>query len=150
MAQIFDRNSNALARMSLVLTGLIVIALGVTLDQLQRSDLFSYLQIPAVRVVLNQHERPLSDERPRYPRRVKSGRRPISRSLSARRRPLLRRPHSRDCSTSHQARRLLYIIGQEEQQDFLIGRFPSSQTSKTQNDANVRTGALGTCKIGAR
>jgi hypothetical protein len=37
MAQIFDRNSNALARMSLVLTGLIVIALGVTLDQLQRS-----------------------------------------------------------------------------------------------------------------
>jgi hypothetical protein len=37
MAQIFERNSNALARMSLVLTGLIVIALGVTLDQLQRS-----------------------------------------------------------------------------------------------------------------
>ena len=37
MAQVFDRNSNALARMSLVLTGLIVIALGVTLDQLQRS-----------------------------------------------------------------------------------------------------------------
>jgi len=37
MAQIFDRNSNALARMGLVLTGLIVIALGVTLDQLQRS-----------------------------------------------------------------------------------------------------------------
>ena len=37
MAQIFDRGSNALARMSLVLTGLIVIALGVTLDQLQRS-----------------------------------------------------------------------------------------------------------------
>jgi cytochrome c7-like protein len=37
MAQIFDRSSNALARMSLVLTGLIVIALGVTLDQLQRS-----------------------------------------------------------------------------------------------------------------
>ena len=37
MPQIFDRNSNALARMSLVLTGLIVIALGVTLDQLQRS-----------------------------------------------------------------------------------------------------------------
>ncbi|HEV2136409.1 MAG TPA: cytochrome c3 family protein [Terracidiphilus sp.] len=37
MAQIFDRNSNALARMSLVLSGLIVIALGVTLDQLQRS-----------------------------------------------------------------------------------------------------------------
>ncbi len=35
MAQIFDRSSNALARMSLVLTGLIVIALGVTLDQLQ-------------------------------------------------------------------------------------------------------------------
>ena len=35
MAQIFDRSSNALA--SLVLTGLIVIALGVTLDQLQRS-----------------------------------------------------------------------------------------------------------------
>jgi hypothetical protein len=37
MAQIFDRSSNALARMSLVLTGLIVIALGGTLDQLQRS-----------------------------------------------------------------------------------------------------------------
>jgi hypothetical protein len=37
MPQIFDRNSNALARMSLVLTGLLVIALGVTLDQLQRS-----------------------------------------------------------------------------------------------------------------
>jgi Cytochrome c7 and related cytochrome c len=37
MAQIFDRSSNALARMSLVLTGLIIIALGVTLDQLQRS-----------------------------------------------------------------------------------------------------------------
>ncbi len=37
MAQIFDRSSNALARMSLVLTGLIVIALGATLDQLQRS-----------------------------------------------------------------------------------------------------------------
>lgn len=37
MPQIFDRNSNALARMSLVLTGLIVIALGLTLDQLQRS-----------------------------------------------------------------------------------------------------------------
>ncbi len=37
MAQVFDRSSNALARFSLVLTGLIVIALGVTLDQLQRS-----------------------------------------------------------------------------------------------------------------
>ena len=37
MPQIFDRSSNALARMSLILTGLIVIALGVTLDQLQRS-----------------------------------------------------------------------------------------------------------------
>ena len=37
MPQIFDRSSNALVRMSLVLTGLIVIALGVTLDQLQRS-----------------------------------------------------------------------------------------------------------------
>ena len=37
MAQIFDRSSNALARMGLVLTGLIVIAFGVTLDQLQRS-----------------------------------------------------------------------------------------------------------------
>ena len=37
MAQIFDRSSNALARASLVLTGLIVIAVGVTLDQLQRS-----------------------------------------------------------------------------------------------------------------
>jgi Cytochrome c7 and related cytochrome c len=37
MAQIFDRSSNALARMSLILTGLIVIALGVTLNELQRS-----------------------------------------------------------------------------------------------------------------
>ena len=37
MAQVFDRSSNALARASLVLTGLIVIALGVTLDQWQRS-----------------------------------------------------------------------------------------------------------------
>ena len=37
MAQVFERSSNALARASLVLTGLIVIALGVTLDQLQRS-----------------------------------------------------------------------------------------------------------------
>ena len=37
MAQIFDRSSNALARMGLVLAGLITIALGVTLDQLQRS-----------------------------------------------------------------------------------------------------------------
>jgi hypothetical protein len=37
MAQIFDRSSNALARASLVLTGLIVIGLGVTLDELQRS-----------------------------------------------------------------------------------------------------------------
>jgi hypothetical protein len=37
MAQVFDRTSNALARASLVLTGLIVIALGVALDQLQRS-----------------------------------------------------------------------------------------------------------------
>jgi len=37
MAQVFDRSSNALVRASLVLTGLIVIALGVTLDQLQRS-----------------------------------------------------------------------------------------------------------------
>ncbi|MBT9332168.1 cytochrome c3 family protein [Paracidobacterium acidisoli] len=37
MAQIFDRSSNALARMSLVLTGLIVIALGFSLDELQRS-----------------------------------------------------------------------------------------------------------------
>jgi len=37
MAQIFDRSSNALARMSLVLSGLIIIALGVTLNELQRS-----------------------------------------------------------------------------------------------------------------
>ncbi len=37
MAQVFDRSSNALARMSLVLTGIIVIALGVTLNELQRS-----------------------------------------------------------------------------------------------------------------
>src|SRR6201994_2015824 len=37
MAQVFDRSSNALARLSLVLTGVIVIALGVTLNELQRS-----------------------------------------------------------------------------------------------------------------
>jgi hypothetical protein len=37
MAQVFDRSSNALARASLVLTGLLIIVLGVTLDQLQRS-----------------------------------------------------------------------------------------------------------------
>jgi len=37
MAQVFDRSSNALARGSLVLTGLIVIALAVTLNSLQRS-----------------------------------------------------------------------------------------------------------------
>jgi hypothetical protein len=37
MAQIFGRGSNALARMGLVLTGLAIIALGVTLDGLQRS-----------------------------------------------------------------------------------------------------------------
>jgi hypothetical protein len=37
MAQVFDRSSNALARASLVLTGLIVIALGVGLNELQRS-----------------------------------------------------------------------------------------------------------------
>ena len=34
MAQVFDRSSNALARASLVLTGLIVIALGVALNSL--------------------------------------------------------------------------------------------------------------------
>jgi hypothetical protein len=37
MAQVFDRSSNALVRLSLVLTGLIIIALGVTLNELQRS-----------------------------------------------------------------------------------------------------------------
>jgi hypothetical protein len=37
MAQVFDRSSNALARFSLVLSGVIVIALGVTLNELQRS-----------------------------------------------------------------------------------------------------------------
>lgn len=37
MPQIFDRSSNALARMSLILTGLIIISLGLTLDELQRS-----------------------------------------------------------------------------------------------------------------
>jgi hypothetical protein len=37
MAQVFDRSSNALARASLVLTGLLIVVLGVTLDQLQRS-----------------------------------------------------------------------------------------------------------------
>src|SRR5580692_8975018 len=37
MANVFDRSSNALARASLVLTGLITIALGVGLNSLQRS-----------------------------------------------------------------------------------------------------------------
>ena len=37
MAQVFDRSSNALIRASLVLTGLIVIITGVTLNELQRS-----------------------------------------------------------------------------------------------------------------
>ncbi|GGA71022.1 hypothetical protein GCM10011507_23260 [Edaphobacter acidisoli] len=37
MAQVFDRSSNALARFSLVLTGVIVVALGITLNELQRS-----------------------------------------------------------------------------------------------------------------
>ena len=37
MAQVFERSSNALARAALVLTGLIVIALGVGLNSLQRS-----------------------------------------------------------------------------------------------------------------
>jgi hypothetical protein len=37
MAQVFDRSSNALGRASLVLSGLIVIALGLGLDSLQRS-----------------------------------------------------------------------------------------------------------------
>ena len=37
MAQVFDRSSNALVRFSLVLTGLIVVALGITLNELQRS-----------------------------------------------------------------------------------------------------------------
>ncbi len=37
MAQVFDRSSNALARAGLVLTGLIVVALGVALNSLQRS-----------------------------------------------------------------------------------------------------------------
>lgn len=37
MAQVFDRSSNALARASLVLTGLIVVSLGLALNQLQRS-----------------------------------------------------------------------------------------------------------------
>ena len=37
MAQVFDRSSNALARASLVLSGLIVIALGIGLNSLQRS-----------------------------------------------------------------------------------------------------------------
>ncbi len=37
MGQVFYRSSNALARASLVLTGLLVVVLGVTLDQLQRS-----------------------------------------------------------------------------------------------------------------
>jgi hypothetical protein len=37
MGQVFYRSSNALARASLVLTGLLVIVLGFTLDQLQRS-----------------------------------------------------------------------------------------------------------------
>ncbi len=37
MAQVFDRSSNALARAGLVLTGLLVVALGVALNSLQRS-----------------------------------------------------------------------------------------------------------------
>ena len=37
MAQIFDRSSNSLARISLVLSGIIVISLGVALNYLQRS-----------------------------------------------------------------------------------------------------------------
>ena len=37
MAQVFDRSSNALIRASLALTGLIIIVLGVTLNELQRS-----------------------------------------------------------------------------------------------------------------
>jgi hypothetical protein len=37
MPQIFGRSSNALARMILVLAGVMVIGLGVTLDLLQRS-----------------------------------------------------------------------------------------------------------------
>lgn len=37
MAQVFDRSSNALARAALVLTGLLVVGLGVALNQLQRS-----------------------------------------------------------------------------------------------------------------
>ncbi|MCL2659513.1 MAG: cytochrome c family protein [Acidobacteriaceae bacterium] len=37
MAQVFERSSNALVRFSLVLAGLIVVALGVTLNELQRS-----------------------------------------------------------------------------------------------------------------
>jgi hypothetical protein len=37
MAQIFGRSSNAMARLCLVLSGLAVVALGGTLDQLQRS-----------------------------------------------------------------------------------------------------------------
>lgn len=37
MAQVFDRSSNALIRASLVLTGLIVIITGITLNELQRS-----------------------------------------------------------------------------------------------------------------
>src|SRR5579875_3403301 len=37
MAQVFDRSSNALIRASLALTGLIVIVLGITLNELQRS-----------------------------------------------------------------------------------------------------------------
>jgi hypothetical protein len=37
MAQIFDRSSNALARASLILTGLIVVAIALTMNELQRS-----------------------------------------------------------------------------------------------------------------
>jgi hypothetical protein len=37
MPQIFDRSSNALARMTLVITGLLIIATGLMLDELQRS-----------------------------------------------------------------------------------------------------------------
>jgi len=65
MAQVFDRSSNALARLSLVLTGVIVIALGVTLSvapfpaELPRAEpnLGNFRRCVNVQVA---HNRPLS------------------------------------------------------------------------------------------
>jgi len=57
MAQIFHRRSNALARLSLVLAGLIVIALGVTLYLLQRSPWVTRQGQRPAQPVLFSHKR---------------------------------------------------------------------------------------------